>query len=254
MIQKDYATIHASKYKDGRVLQTETINTWIRALEQFIPVDKKVSRIIDVGSGTGRFAYHLSEEFGADVFALDASLLMLKEAQKNQIPKPQVYLLQGFAEQIPVANNSIDIVFCSMVFQFLVNPIIAVSEFSRLLKSDGVVFVRTPLSGYLDLIPWYRYFPAAKEVDNERFPSKESLTKAFQSGGFTKIDFVPIKQKVSDSFRDYYNRYQNLAISTFSFLKDDEIENGLDKMRKISIRSNDEIPVFETVFLGIFKK
>lgn len=59
--------------------------------------------------------------------------------------------------KIPEPDCSFDAVLCSEVFEHLPNPLLALSEFSRLLKSDGILILTAPFSSLTHFSP-HHYF------------------------------------------------------------------------------------------------
>ncbi|GAH87085.1 unnamed protein product, partial [marine sediment metagenome] len=73
----------AGSYDRGRELPPETLQLWLRVLGECVP--RPVSRLLDLGSGTGRFSGPLAEYFSARVVGVDPSLEMVRRAaQKHQ--------------------------------------------------------------------------------------------------------------------------------------------------------------------------
>ena len=58
---------------------------------------------------------------------------------------------------IPLENESVDIVLCSEVFEHLKNPILALKEFSRLLKKGGSLLLTAPFCCLTHMAPYFYY-------------------------------------------------------------------------------------------------
>ena len=58
---------------------------------------------------------------------------------------------------IPLENNSVDVILCSEVFEHLQNPVLAVKEFSRLLKPGGMLILTAPFCSLTHMAPYYYY-------------------------------------------------------------------------------------------------
>ncbi len=91
------------------------------------------SRLLDVGSGNGFFAYHLSKHY--KVTALDFSSQMLRG-------NPAKVKLSGSALELPFKDGSFDIVFCSNLLHHITPPDKAVSEMVRV--SNKIVVLSEP--------------------------------------------------------------------------------------------------------------
>lgn len=83
-------------YDKARALAPETIRLWQDLLS--VHVDRaEMSRVVDLGCGTGRFSELLAAHFGVKVIGIDPSLKMLDQARR----KPAIGKLvccQGLAE------------------------------------------------------------------------------------------------------------------------------------------------------------
>src|SRR5437868_5279770 len=67
-------------YDSGRFHGQDVLDLWMRTIAAHIPRDS-VSRVLDLGCGTGRFSNALAEYFDAHVVGLDPSLKMLEQAR-----------------------------------------------------------------------------------------------------------------------------------------------------------------------------
>lgn len=56
---------------------------------------------------------------------------------------------------LPLDNESVDVVLCSEVFEHLKNPVLAIKEFSRVLKSGGELILTAPFCSLTHMAPYY---------------------------------------------------------------------------------------------------
>ncbi len=56
---------------------------------------------------------------------------------------------------MPLENESIDTILCSEVFEHLKNPLLALKEFSRILKPGGQLLVTAPFCSLVHMAPYY---------------------------------------------------------------------------------------------------
>jgi SAM-dependent methyltransferase len=99
--------------------------------------------VLEVGVGTGRIARPLLAR-GVSVTGLDLSRPMLARLLANLpagAPRPR--LVEGAAEQLPLATGSVDAVLTVHVLQLIPNWRVALSEIQRVLRAGGAF-----LSGY----------------------------------------------------------------------------------------------------------
>jgi SAM-dependent methyltransferase len=58
---------------------------------------------------------------------------------------------------IPLPDNSIDVILCTEVFEHLPNPVYAIKEFSRLLKPEGKLILSAPFASFVHFAPYHFY-------------------------------------------------------------------------------------------------
>ena len=94
-------------------------------------------RVLDVGCGTGIYSRKLIEK-QLNITGLDMSSELLARAAANGLP-----LLQASGEQLPVANESFDTIFCHKTAYLFAQPNMALAEFHRVLRPGGRVLLST---------------------------------------------------------------------------------------------------------------
>ena len=88
---------------------------------------------LDIGCGTGRISRQLATRCGKLV-ALDLAFGMLTYAKQSSLADDlSIYWLQGDADYLPMADNSVDMVFSSMVLQWSDNQHAVMSEITRVM-------------------------------------------------------------------------------------------------------------------------
>jgi len=126
----------AQHYESSAVLQRTVCNEMLQRLDltRIEPV-----HILDAGCGTGWGTQGLLQKYKkARVISLDLSTEMLRQtkAKGGWLRKPQ--LICADAEQIPLADESVDLVFSSLMLQWCdYRKVFA--EFKRILKPDGLL-------------------------------------------------------------------------------------------------------------------
>lgn len=136
----------AERYDDVAVLQREVGNRIMERLEvvRLIPAS-----ILDVGAGTGVFSGALAKRYKqARVIALDLSPRMLGAARNRRgIFQRGWFNRHGFvcgdAEHLPIADQSIDLLFSNLTIQWCADLDKTFSEFKRVLKPGGLLMFST---------------------------------------------------------------------------------------------------------------
>jgi 2-polyprenyl-6-hydroxyphenyl methylase/3-demethylubiquinone-9 3-methyltransferase len=108
-----------------------------------LKIDPRGKKVLDVGCGGGL----LAEEFarlGCQVIGIDpsASSLATARAHAQQAGLGIDYRV-GVGEDLPFADESFEVVYCSDVLEHVNNPETVISEMARVLKQDGVFLYDT---------------------------------------------------------------------------------------------------------------
>jgi len=226
----------------------------MEAVREFLP-DERTDRltILDLGCGTGRFSVPLAEHFGARVIGVEPSDEMRQKAEANAA-HPRVTYLKGYAEEIPREDGSCDAVFMSQVIHHFEDVAHACLELHRVLKPEATVFVRNCFRGRLDAIPWYGFFPAAKEIDNRRLPDLDELMRTFVSAGFERIAFRAVVQELDPSLHALYERLKLRSLSAFELMTEKQITDGLEALRNAALAETEPKPVTEAIDFLVFRR
>lgn len=94
--------------------------------------------VLDVGCGAGITVGHLRDSFGYDARGVDISPALLGEGLRRD---PTLPLSYAPAEELPVADSSLDGIFCECVLCLLDDPVVALKEFHRALRPGGKLAV-----------------------------------------------------------------------------------------------------------------
>jgi SAM-dependent methyltransferase len=103
--------------------------------------------VLEVGAGTGKFTRPLLE-LGAIVSIVEPDVDMRRVLVRQS---PEVLVLEGRAEELPVVESSFDVVVSSSAWHWFTQPD-ATNEFARVLRDDGVIFVLW--NGFSRDVPW----------------------------------------------------------------------------------------------------
>lgn len=139
-------TAAATQYDDVAVLQRQTADELLERLS-FMKISPQ--KILDLGTGTGRNLALLHQRYPqAQLIAMDIAPGMLKQAQKRfrddlgfkrWLPNNKaLQRIAGDAESLPLADNSVDLVFANLALQWC-DPRQSFKEIQRVLKADGLL-------------------------------------------------------------------------------------------------------------------
>lgn len=111
-------------------------------LEYFSPHIRKnnsKSAILDVGCGAGLVGKELVKK-GFQVYGVDFSLEAIKFGQREN---PEINFQHSSIYKQPFSNETFDIIICLGVFQTVMYPDRALFEMARILKTGGILIIRT---------------------------------------------------------------------------------------------------------------
>src|SRR2546423_7261770 len=162
----DYdATDIAVTYDRGRDHGPEFLDLWMNIVSSHV-ADQRIKTILDLGCGTGRFSEALRARFDAEVIGIDPSQKMLEQARSKQHDR-KIRYETGRGESIPVPDNTIDLIFMSMIFHHFDNPTLAARECRRVLREDrngGTAFLRAGTRERISSYPLVDFFPASRPI------------------------------------------------------------------------------------------
>jgi demethylmenaquinone methyltransferase/2-methoxy-6-polyprenyl-1,4-benzoquinol methylase len=153
-------------------------------------------KILDVATGTGDLAASMAKLPGATVTALD--------------------LHEGFAEQLPFADGSFNIVSAGFGVRNFENLNAGMREFNRVLKTGGHALIiepmipRNALMKKLYLMYFKKVLPRIASLFSkstfaydylpnsvEQFPQAEAFTTILRNNGFSSAEYLPMTFETS---------------------------------------------------------
>ena len=205
-----------AKRYDGvnRVLSLGLDGGWRRTLVDYVPPDRPL-RLLDVATGTGDVLLELLQQCpqihqatGVDMAEEMLQLARCKAAAKGLT---HVEWCQGDAMNLPLANDSFDVVTMAFGLRNMAKPQAALSHIHRVLAPGGRVLIlefSVPRSWWLRL-PYLFYLrhilpriggllsgqPQAYRYLNrtvEEFASPHQVTKWLRQAGFTHVRATPL--------------------------------------------------------------
>ena len=201
----------------------EKINT--NLLSKYLFHGKSKLKILDAGCGSGAALKYLSK-FG-NVIGVDISDEALRFAKKRgKVRKANV-------SSLPFNDSSFDVVVCLDVLfhQWIINDMKAISEFSRVLKKDGILLMREPAFDWMksneDVIGFTRYRYTTDSVKRKLNKNSFDIMK-ISYANFFLFPLVLLKRlpvviglKKESAVSDIYklNRLLNFFLSLFLFVE-----------------------------------
>lgn len=129
--------------EDYTVITGKPGGTWTK-----FPNNKSVDSILELGCGYGRIPLHLSKAknlrcrkyYGIDISESMLKRLLRFKQEYDFFPSAEFHIICNSAEQLPIEDNSIDLVISNCVFMHIPEAQLKtlLSEISRALKPGGI--------------------------------------------------------------------------------------------------------------------
>jgi ubiquinone/menaquinone biosynthesis C-methylase UbiE len=237
-----------SSYDAGRGYSPAMLAMWLDRISKCVP-HGELSKILDLGCGTGRYSAALADHFNTRVIAIDRSEKMLAEARKKSAPR--VAHARASGESLPLRDASIDMVFMSMVFHHFDDPLLAMRECRRVLRAGGTVCLRAATVNRIATYPYVAFFARSRSILEATLQTQERIEAIFHATGFALTRHELVRNEVASNWRIYADKIAAGADSILAQLSDDEFRDGMRLLRQHAATALDA-PVVEIVDLFAF--
>jgi ubiquinone/menaquinone biosynthesis C-methylase UbiE len=238
----------AQRYNAARALPAATLDLWMHTLQQLIP--QPISRLVDVGCGTGRFTGALAMTFGCTTLGIDPAGPMLQAARATH--GPAMHWVQAAAEAMPMVSHCVDAVWLSQVMHHLPDWGAVCRELHRVLRSGGYMVVRNGTQETNAMTPWLQWFPEAVAVEQRRTPSRQAMIDQITAHAYDCVALRTVWQVFACSAGAYYTKIAQRGLSSLIALSDDAFAAGLQRLRAWAEAQPAPVPVYEPVDVFVF--
>jgi len=108
-------------------------------LARLSPMIIDARTIVDLGCATGTASRGLSRRFRrAHIISIDLSQQMLRQAQRKRSFFGRRSMLQANATALPLAGQSVDVIFANLLLPWMSDPATLFTEIARVLRNDGL--------------------------------------------------------------------------------------------------------------------
>lgn len=234
-------------YDRGRDHGPEMLQLWMNCIASCVG-KQQLNTILDLGCGTGRFSESLAAHFDAEVIGVDPSEKMLDQARKK-LRDHRVRYQPGCGEAIPLPNDSVDLIFMSMIFHHFKDHTLAARECRRVLRNGSAALVRTGTREHISSYPYVEFFPESCPILENVLPTGAFVREVFESAGFSTVSSDVIVQEIAPDYTTYAEKLAAGADSVLAQLSPAEFQAGIEAIRA---HVSDK-PVCEPIDIFVFR-
>lgn len=204
-----------------------TLNALRRILSQKTP-----DRVLEIGCGTCHWLERLKGTGQHNLVGIDKAHQMLKQTSHPNL----LLLCQGTAENVPIKNESIDLIYCVNALHHFTEPKQFIHQANRLLRPKGTLAI-IGMNPRDSRNSWYIYdfFKGTLARDLNRFPDWPQVRFWMEKFNFSNIhlqdvEFIHDPKTTENVLKDPF--LQKHACSQLALLDQIDYQNGIDKIRQ----------------------
>lgn len=179
--------------------------------------------LLDVGCGTGAWLA-AQRPLGVVRVGVDRARAMLDIAVARDADARYIH---GRAEALPFASESVAVATSRFAFHHFDDCPAFLAEAARVLEPGGLLELMNVMP--LEDASWWIYelFPAARAIDEQRFPASSDLIARMRSSGFEHCTHDVESFDSEWTVREQRERVRERVISQLALLDDDDWRAGL---------------------------
>lgn len=156
-------------------------------------LETKPGLLLDLGCGNGNVLVKVAGRTKAELYGLDLSQEMIREAEKRLGKK--AVLSVGDAEALPYADHMFDTVVCNASFHHYPNPENVLVEIKRVLKKQGVLILGEP-TVLRSAIPIFNWLLQWSKSGDYRIYDRKSMERLLTDHGFHPYGWKLVSRKM----------------------------------------------------------
>jgi ubiquinone/menaquinone biosynthesis C-methylase UbiE len=244
-VSKSHFSKITPHYDQGRDFEGKQL--WMDEINKHTSIGKD-DWVLDAGSGTGLLAVQFAGQISGHVLGLEPSWAMLQQAlQKKQLFNLE--WLQGLSETLPLASNTLKVVFLSQVWHHLENQEQAGNEFFRCLKPGGGLYIKTYSHAQIQARWDLQFiFPELMPLMLSIYPDAPDYDVLLKTVGFASVEFQSIYRENFMLPSQMLTFHREKAWSMFSYLSPEGSAEGEARLEAL-VASGDKPVSFPEVHL-----
>ena len=153
----------------------------------------KPARVLDLGCGNGNVLMRIAGHADAELYGLDLSSEMIREAEKRL--RGKAALVVGDAEALPYDDHTFDTVVCNASFHHYPNPELVLGEVRRVLKDKGTLILGEPTI-FKPLLPVFNFLLQWSKDGDFKLYDRNSMERLLHSCGFRPYGWKLVGHKM----------------------------------------------------------
>lgn len=186
-------------YLDSADDENNYFSPVIGALNSATDLDGKL--VLDVGCGTGKFIAQLFRYGTPTLVGVDGPTSVASRAVERGY-REVVEVENLSVDPLPFPNDHFDCVICKDVMEHLYDPVFALSEINRVLRTDGTFLFHVPnhfpligrlrflLNNKLDTFSYFSPDESRWKFPHIRFFEHSDIVKVFHENGFEVVEDI----------------------------------------------------------------
>ena len=190
----------------------------------------------DVGAGAGRYARLFFEHLGKEnlfLYCYDTNEFMLESLEQylndNDIRNYATKI--AMAQELPIADNSLDAIFCFNAVHFFNTPKF-LRESVRVLREGAFLFIYTRTRTQSMKSIWGKHFPFFNQKESDLYKNEMLESEIEETNGLELIETKTFTLARKNSLEELIERAQSRHYSTFYLYEVHEFEKSLGEFRK----------------------
>jgi SAM-dependent methyltransferase len=241
----------APNYSRARELSASAEASWREAItRRLAPLHPK--RVLDLGSGSGRFAPLIAECLDCDVIGVEPSEGM-RESAIRDAAHPRVQYRAGDAEAIPLEDESCDAAWLGYMIHHVPDLVQCGRELARVLKPGALILVSGGYTERRREISLFRYFPTGLRII-EAFPLSAQIAADFAKAGIDHVEDDFVQHESSPSLAVAAQRTALRADTTLRLISDEEFAEGQRAIEEAAARETEPRPIVDSIDLLVFRR